>query len=154
MTWLVVRVRGSVNVRGEISDTLGMLRLHKVNHATLIPDTPSYRGMLQKVKDYVTWGEVEGEALGEALGVCGRMTGDKVLKDEDVASNTKYKTINELGVAMAEGQATFADLPGLKPVLRLHPPRGGYEGIKRTFNRGGALGYRKDAINTLVRRML
>ncbi|NPE31458.1 50S ribosomal protein L30, partial [Methanococcoides sp. SA1] len=28
----VVRVRGPVNVSGKIEDTLGMLRLHKVNH--------------------------------------------------------------------------------------------------------------------------
>jgi len=45
------------------------------------------------------------------------------------------------------------DVPGLKPLFRLHPPRKGYEGIKRSFKEGGALGYRADKINALLRRM-
>lgn len=39
----VVRIRGTVNVRKEINDTLKMLRLHHLNHATLIESTPWYR---------------------------------------------------------------------------------------------------------------
>jgi len=154
MSWLVVRVRGSVNVRGPIADTMAMIRLHKVNHCTILPENPSYKGMLGKIKDYVTWGEVEPETVTQLLEQQGRMIGDRPLNDEIVAANTKYKTVNELGQAMAAGEATFADLPGLKPVFRLHPPRGGYEGIKRSFVKGGALGYRKGAIDKLVGRML
>ena len=54
---------------------------------------------------------------------------------------------------VAAGKARLRDVPGLKPVLRLHPPRRGWEGIKRSFTEGGALGYRGDAINALLRRM-
>lgn len=154
MTWLVVRVRGSVNVRGPIADTMAMLHLHKVNHCTLLLDNPSYRGMLGKVKDYVTWGEADSETMIRLLEQQGRLPGDRLIEDEFVASNSKYKTTGELAQAMATGEATFADLPGLKPVFRLHPPRGGYEGIKRAFVTGGALGYRKAAINDLIGRML
>ena len=153
MSWLVVRVRGSVNVRGTIADTMAMLRLHKTNHCTLIPETPSYRGMLSKVKDYVTWGEVEPETMTRLLEQQGRMPGDNFVDDNLVNDNTTYKSVNDLAHAMATGEATFTDLPGLKPVFRLHPPRGGYEGIKRSFVNGGALGYRKEAINKLVGRM-
>lgn len=154
MTWLVVRVRGSVNVRATIADTMAMLHLHKVNHCTLIPDTPSYRGMLGKIKDYVTWGEANDDTMVRLLEQQGRLSGDRQVEDDFVAANTKYKTTGELARAMATGEATLADLPGLKPVFRLHPPRGGYEGIKRSFVTGGALGYRKEAINDLVGRML
>ena len=43
-----------------------------------------------------------------------------------------------------------------KILYRLHPPRGGFErkGIKKTFNLGGVLGYRKDKINILIKKML
>lgn len=39
---------------------------------------------------------------------------------------------------------------------RLNPPRKGYgrKGIKQGFSRGGALGYRGDKINDLIKRML
>jgi large subunit ribosomal protein L30 len=45
---------------------------------------------------------------------------------------------------------------GLKPVLRLHPPRGskGWGGIKRSYTVGGALGFRGEAIRDLVSRMM
>ncbi len=43
-----------------------------------------------------------------------------------------------------------------KKAFRLNPPKGGFErkGIKKAFREGGALGYRKDKINGLIKRML
>jgi large subunit ribosomal protein L30 len=44
---------------------------------------------------------------------------------------------------------------GINPVFRLAPPRkGGYEGIKRAYSVGGALGYRSKDINKLLERMI
>jgi len=43
----------------------------------------------------------------------------------------------------------------VKPVFRLHPPRGGFKGsIRKPYGAGGELGYRGAAINELIRRML
>lgn len=44
----------------------------------------------------------------------------------------------------------------LKKFFSLHPPRGGFErkGIKNPFSKGGALGYRGDKINELIKKML
>lgn len=41
-------------------------------------------------------------------------------------------------------------------IYRLCPPVGGYErkGIKQPFTKGGVLGYRGDAINALIQKML
>ena len=43
-----------------------------------------------------------------------------------------------------------------KKTYRLHPPRGGFErkGTKKSFSQGGALGYRKEKINDLIKRMM
>ena len=82
MTFAVIRVRGIVNIRGEIKDTLNMLRLHRVNHCVLISETPEYKGMLQKVKDYVTWGEVDGAILTDILKTRGKLAGDKEITDK------------------------------------------------------------------------
>jgi len=43
-----------------------------------------------------------------------------------------------------------------KKYYKLHPPRGGFErkGTKQPFNKKGALGYRGDKINALIKKML
>ena len=41
---VVVRIRGTINVREDMKDTLRMLRLNKGNNATIIPPTPQYLG--------------------------------------------------------------------------------------------------------------
>ena len=41
--YAVVQVRGVVNTRREIKDTLKMLRLHHINHCVIAPDTPADR---------------------------------------------------------------------------------------------------------------
>jgi len=63
MTFLVIRARSDRGVTKKIRDTMLMLNLTRVNHATLIPDTVTYSGMLQKSKDYITWGEVDADTI-------------------------------------------------------------------------------------------
>ena len=55
MTWLVIRVRSDRTVERSIRETMESLNLTRVNHAVLIPESETYAGMLQKVKDFVTW---------------------------------------------------------------------------------------------------
>ena len=151
----VVRVRGSVKARKEVLDTLRMLGLTRVNHCVVVEDNPSTKGMLQKAKDYITWGEIKAEVLSELLKKRGRLIGAKKLTEEYVKSNTKFSSIQELARAAIEQNVKLSELvPGLKKVFRLHPPSGGYKSIKRPFKLGGALGYRGDKINDLLIRMM
>ena len=133
-----------------------MLNLTRVNHATLIPDNVTYSGMLQKSKDYVTWGEVDAETIETLLKERGRMVGDKPVDDATIKASSNYKTVAAFAKAMAAGDATMKDVDGLKPIFRLHPPRGskGWGGIKRAYTVGGALGFRGEAISDLAGRML
>jgi len=152
----VVRVRGRVGVRYDIEDTMRMLKLLRRNWCVLIDDRPSYLGMLQKIKDYVTWGEVRPEVVAELLRKRGELEGGKPVTDEYVAEHTDYDGIDEFAEAYCNFEAELDDIPGLKPFFRLHPPRGGYErgGIKKPFVLGGALGYRGEHINDLLMRMI
>ena len=156
MTLLVIRVRSDRGVKPKIRDTMSMLNLTRVNHAVLIPDPPAYAGMLQKVKDYVTWGEIEADTIASLLKERGRMTGDKPVTDAEIKAGSEYSTIKALAKAIAAGDARTNDVEELKPVFRLHPPRGtkGWGGIKRSFSIGGALGFRGEAITELVGRMI
>ena len=156
MSWIVVRVRSNVNVERSIRETMDYLNLTKVNHAVIIPENDQYRGMLQKAKDYITWGEATEETVERMLTERGRMSGDSPLTDDLVKESTDFKNIKDFAKSATSRESTVKDVPGLKRVFRLHPPRGpkGWGGIKRSFVVGGALGARGDAINNLVDRMI
>jgi len=152
----LIRLRSGIRARGDVRDTLAMLRLHRINHLVIVDDNPSYRGMIQKVKDYITWGEIDKETLVKLLRKRGRLVGNKPITDEYVQEKLGM-TIEEFAEKVINGEMKLRDLPNIKPVFRLHPPRGGFKGSKskkRTFKEGGALGYRGEKINDLIERML
>ena len=151
--YAVVQVRGVVNTRRDIKDTLKMLRLHHINHCVFLPDTPEILGMIRKVKDYVAYGEVDEATLETLMRTRGRLEGNDALTDEYLKENSDYSGIGDLAKAMIEGTVRIRDIPGLKPVLRLHPPRKGYKSLKRTYPQGGALGYYGQEINALLYKM-
>ncbi len=142
-----VRVRGKVHVRGEIEDTLRLLKLNKVNHCVILDNRPQYKGMLNKVKDYITWGEINTENMENLLVKRGRMAGDKRI-------NIDHKKVKAFAKDFMHFKTELADI-SLKPVFRLKPPSKGYEreGIKKPYSVGGSLGYRGDKINDLLGKM-
>ncbi|ASA76954.1 50S ribosomal protein L30 [Thermococcus sp. 5-4] len=150
----LIRLRSGIRAKGDVRDTLAMLRLHRINHLVLVDDNPSYKGMVQKVKDYITWGEIDAETLAELLRKRGRLIGNRPITDEYVKEKLGM-TIEEFAEKVVAGEMKLTDLPNIKPVFRLHPPRGGLRGSKkRSFKEGGALGYRGERINDLIERML
>ena len=156
MTWLVIRARSNIGVERSIKQTMAHLNLTRVNHAVLIHENDVNAGMLQKAKDYITWGEVSAELTQKLLSERGRMVGDKAVTDEIVSEGTEYSDIASFSEAIASGDAVMKDLTDLKRIFRLQPPTGakGWGGIKRSFVVGGALGARGDAIEALVERMI
>ncbi|MHA2362437.1 MAG: 50S ribosomal protein L30 [Candidatus Hodarchaeales archaeon] len=153
----VIRVRGQNNVRRNIKETISLMNLKKLHNLTFIDDRKSYLGMLKRGKDWITWGEPELEAISHVLKRWGRLPGKKMLTDDYVEEQTKgkFKSIEEFAKAFIELKAEIKDIPGLKPFFRLHPPRKGYDraGIKKPYTLGGALGYRGENINDLIKRM-
>lgn len=151
--YAVIRVRGRTGVRRDIRDTLKMLNLTRINHCVLVPDTPAYRGMLQKVKDYVTWGEINEDMLAKLIRARGRLMGDKKITDKYIQETMGFENIDELAKAIVKEKVLYKDIPNVKPVFRLHPPLKGWKKTKRHYSEGGSLGYRDD-INDLILRML
>ncbi len=151
--YAIIRLRGSVNTKPEIKDTLKMLRLNQINHCVVVPDTPNYKGMIQKVKDYVAYGTINADTLALILENRGRIVGGDRLTDEYVAQNSGFKSIREFAEALVSGRAAMSDVSGLNPVFRMHPPRKGHAGLKRTFQQGGALGNYGEDISLLVEKM-
>ena len=154
MAYAVIRVRGQPDVNKDIEYTMNLFGLYRVNHCSIVPDNPVTKGMLQKIKDYVTYGEVTPETLAQMIRVRGRLSGDRAITDEYLAENSGFKTIEDFAKAIVDEDYKMRDVEAVKPVFRLHPPVKGYEGNKRSYRNGGALGYRGEAINDLIARML
>jgi large subunit ribosomal protein L30 len=151
---VAVRIRGLSDISQEVKDTLIMLRLTRNCHATLLDNRPAYDGMLRKTKHCITWGEVSQETIANLLKKRGRLTGDKKVTDE-YAKDLGYDSIDALAEAIFKVEIECSSLPDLKPVFRLRPPTKGFKGkIKRSFVVGGEAGYRGEAINDLLKRMV
>ena len=151
---LVIRLRSDIHVRTDMSDTMKFLNLTRVNHATIVPDNPVTRGMLRKVKDWVTFGAVDAATAAELLQKRGRLEGNKPVTDAFLKENSDHASIQAYAEALASGKARLGDVPGMKPLFRLAPPRQGHEGIKHSFRSHGALGDRGEAIGALATRMV
>ncbi len=154
MAYAVIRVRGQPDVNYNIEFTMGLLGLNKVNHCVIVPENDSVKGMLQVAKDYITWGEVDQATLADMIRARGKVVGDEAVTDEYLKEKSEFATIDDLAKAIIDSDYKLKDIEGVKPVVRLHPPVKGYEGNKRPFKSGGALGYRGAAINDLIKRML
>ncbi|NMG83600.1 MAG: 50S ribosomal protein L30 [Methanosarcinales archaeon] len=151
--YAAIRIRGSVNIRSEIEDTLRMLRLNRVNHCVVVDENLHYKGMIQKVTSYIAWGEISSESLSLILKNRGELVGRVKLTDDYVAENTTYASIDELSEAVCNGGTNLKNVPKLRYVFRLHPPRKGHRGIKKTYTEGGALGYHGEEIASLLKKM-
>lgn len=170
----VVRVRGTVNVDGRIKTTLDLLKIKYKNNCNVVELNETYKGMLNKVKDYVTYGQIDKETFKELLLKRGEILQNKTkqktnapkdvkkekkkikINDEIIkAINPNFNSVNEFVDAFFENKAKLSDI-NLKLPFRLTPPAKGFErkGIKIPYTMGGALGDRGTAINDLLKRMM
>jgi large subunit ribosomal protein L30 len=154
MTYAAIRIRGIVNVNPDIKKTLRLLNLTRSNHCVLLEEKPSIKGMLQVAKDYITWGEIEKDILLKLISVRGKIAGDKELTEEYLKSATSFDKFDKLSSAIIDKKFNYKEIPNVKPIFRLNPPKNGYKSIKRPFNKKGALGYRGKKINNLIERMI
>ena len=66
-SYLVVRIRGQVDVPHWATTTMELLRLDKKYRATILQTQINTLGMLDKVKHYVSWQEADLEITKELL---------------------------------------------------------------------------------------
>ena len=151
---VAVKVRGEISAQREAKDTLAMLHLSHSNHAVLIDSRPSFLGMLQRVQAYVTWGEASKETVTLMLKERGKLAGGKAMTEE-YAQKIGYKSLDDLAEAIANCKVEHWKLESVQHVFRLRPPKKGFKGkTKKSYRAGGEAGYRGEAINKLVKRMV
>jgi large subunit ribosomal protein L30 len=151
----IIRIKGKASLKKVVKDTFLLLRLYKKNSCVVVPNTPSYIGMITKIKDCATWGEIDELTFKLLLEKRGKLPGNKSLTNEYIQQKLKI-TIDQFAKEFMNFKKELKDIPGLKHFFKLTPPKHGFEvkGIKVPFSQGGVLGYRKDQINELIQRML
>ena len=75
--------------------------------------------MLKKVKDYVTWGEINSDALNKLLESRAKLLGDKPVTDSYVKTNSKFKSISGFSTEILDGKAKLTDLKVLRFEVRI-----------------------------------
>jgi len=150
----VIRIRGRVNVPREIRRTLNLLKLKRKNNCVVLENRPEILGMIRKVENYVTWGEINKETMELLLRKRGRI-GKKKRLTEEFLKEKFGKGMKEIVEDFMNFKVELKDI-GINQVFRLTPPSKGFEkkGIKKSFKEGGALGYRGGKINSLIERMV
>lgn len=155
MAFVVVRLRGTVHIKKDLARTLRLLRLNKKHNCIIVPETKEILGMIKKVSNVVTWGEINEKTASKLLSKRGRLPGNKRIT-EGYLKEKVGKTIEEAAKDIANGALKVKDVPGLKPVFRLKPPSKGLErkGLKAEYSMGGSFGYRGNKINDFLMRMV
>ena len=155
MKLAVVQIRGTLGMTKKFRDTLQFLKLVRKNSCVVVDDSKPYLGMLILLKDYITWGKIDEETFKLLLQKRGRIVGNQLVTEAYLKEKAKFG-FDEFTKNFFAGKVKLRDVPGLKSFFRLTPPRGGFDrgGIKKPFSLGGALGYRGDNMNDLIRRML
>lgn len=140
--YIAVRLRSGIKTRKDMKDTLKLLRLNRKMHSVLLKENDINKGMLRKVRSWITWGEIDDSILEKLIKKRGRKAADKRLNDEEakqVFDNVKQnKKISD----------------DIKPVFRLTPPSKGFKKSVKQHYPKGELGYRGKEINELIIRMI
>jgi large subunit ribosomal protein L30 len=152
MAFVVLRIKGSVNVPYWASYTLDSLNLYKKFWATILPETKESLGMLKKIKDFVAWTNVDASLVKDLLEKRGKAEGSKSFKLLPQVGD--YRSVEELASDIAKDKVRLSNLQMVKPWFALSPPRGGFKkNTKRPYNQNGILGEDKE-LPQLIRRMI
>ena len=151
----IIRITGKIGIKKDIKETLNLLRLYNKYTCTVVPSSKNYLGMIMKLNDFVTWGEIDKETFRLLLEKRGKITKKEKFSEEYIKKKLNT-SLNEFADNFINFKKEIKDVPGLKTFFKLCPPKGGFEnnGIKRPYSLGGVLGYRKEKINELILRMI
>ncbi|BCU67569.1 50S ribosomal protein L30 [Sulfolobales archaeon HS-7] len=148
-----IRVRGTVGIPHDIENTLIRLRLLRKYSAMVYPDKKEIMGMIKYVSGYITWGEVNEEALSKLL-LRARMKDNSRFNAESL-QKVLGMSHEELIDNLIQGKVYLHKLNNaFRLPIGLRPPKYGFSGkINIPFNAGGETGYRGNAINDLILSM-
>jgi large subunit ribosomal protein L30 len=166
MVYLVVRMKGTVNVPYWARITLESLSLNKRFRATIIPENAQTLGMLRKIKEFVSWTSVDTEFIREFIEKRGRSSSSRLFSaapdnpnGQINDNNTENKESQNVDLSkivsiISQNELYLSKISGIKPWFALNPPKGGFKRkSKRSYSQAGILGENKELVS-IVKRMM
>lgn len=138
----VVRIRGTVGVRDDLQGAMENMKLKRKHNCVLVKDDETGRGMLQKVKDFTAFGDVDEATMKKLIVSRGETLDGKKISEKEADKIVK---------GLSDGKRP-KEL-GIKAIFRLSPPKKGYKSTRLPFPRGD-LGNRKEKMAELLERMI
>ncbi len=142
-----------MNVREPVKRVLEQLHLTKRFRATIIPDTPDYRGMLKVAKDHIAWCYVDASLILKLIKERGRKEGWKPLTLNEI-KKMNFNSFNDLAESLEKGKIVLKEIKEIKPFFALSPPKGGFKrSTRRPYSQKGVLGENPELIS-IVEKMI
>jgi large subunit ribosomal protein L30 len=136
---LVIRIVGQAAIKKDVEETLRRLNMHRKLASTLISkDDDVKMGMLKKVAERVSYGEISDDLVKDIILKRGETLLGKKVAEKDIPSVIE---------SIKKGEWK------IKRFFRLHPPIGGFKKSTKVGAPKGILGENKD-IAKLAGRML
>lgn len=151
MMLAVIRLRGNVGLDHKKKDTLQMLNLDDKYSCTVVPESDDFVGMLKKVKNFVTWGEIDEDVLEDLLSKRARFKDGAEINSESLEARD-FSDFEELVDDIIQSEKLETN--DIRPCISLSPPSGGFNGKLRNIYPQGEAGYRGDKINELLNKMI
>ena len=151
----VIRIRGVMDLDKRIEDTMRMMNLRKNNSCVILPNNANVKGMLQKTKDVVTWGEIEKATLAKMLErrLHAKGASEKKIAAKDLKKATGFDSFDALADAIIAGKFKMHKSESVQVTFGLTPPSKGFSSVHDTYPKGD-VGYRGKDINSLIERMI
>jgi large subunit ribosomal protein L30 len=135
----VIRIHGRAGIRTDIEETLSRLRMRRKLVCVLIDEKNKVDyGMLQKVKDFTAYGNVDEALVKQLIEKRGQTLNGKKIDKKDIEKIFEGIKKNDWKI---------------KKFFRLHPPIGGFKKSTKIQSPKGILGKHED-ISKLLLRML
>ncbi len=80
MAIAVIRIKGRVGLNKDVNETLNRLRIRKKYSCVVLKGTPEEMGMIQKLRDFIAYGEIKDEVYKELVSKRGKKDKDNKLK--------------------------------------------------------------------------
>src|SRR5215475_10505647 len=125
MAYIVIRIKGKINVPHWAKQTMASLNLHKKFWATILPENSESLGMLRKVKDFVAWCPVDADIIKELLVKKGKAIGSQPIGS--ISRADVYNGIDDLASSLAADRIRLSKISEIRPWFALNPPRGGFK---------------------------
>jgi len=150
---IVIRIRGTVNIRYDVRKTFELLKLKRRYSATIVPMNDYYLGMLNLAKDQIAWGELNFATAKLLITKRGKTSFGKPV-DESTAKAEGFESLDKMVNGIVDGSVQMNKLKTIKHYFNLAPPRGGFKrSTKKPYKVGGVLAENKDILS-LVSRMI